>query len=309
MKMSFLYKILNLNKFGYEKNHIEEYLNDKISYKQGVQEFEKKFPDLPQRLKANLKHEAGLAMIAKNEEQLLQYALHCYKQVESIYNEIFESFNEVRDKNDKNQYNRIKIYNYLHPTNTKWSKLSIINKNIIEHEIKVNFASVIFTNNDGVTKTFSQGSTIGFCSNTNQSILYIEDSNKEVWKVQKSQVIISGSRRKRDHSGYFVFERLSIRDKESFFKKAFYFDLNSPPAPRLTSVQLNAFFSMKHYRDIISHNISSNSSEINFYDAKLSKEDMKYIDQPDIIVKSNYYQRYVDVVIKLYSDYLQNPHF
>ena len=307
--MSFLYKILNLNKFGYEKNHIEEYLNDKISYKQGVQEFEKKFPNLPQRLKANLKHEAGLAMMAKNEEQLLQYALHCYKQVESIYNEIFESYIEVTNKNDNNQYNRVKIYNYLHPTNTKWSKLSILNKHIIENEIKVNTPSVICTSKNGASKTFSMGDIIGYCSNTKQNTLYVEDSNNEVWIVKNNDVIVGKSRHKKDHLGYFVFERLSIRDKETFFKIAFYYDLNTPRSPRSTGVQLNAFFSMKHFRDIVSHNISSNSSEINFYDAKLSKEDMKYIDNPDLIVKSNYYQRYVDVVIKLYSDYLQSPHF
>lgn len=305
------------NEWLYERHLTSEFMKDKEAFEKGCVDFDQKEHKLPVDLYLNLKKEAGLAEIAKVNKSLLKYAYHNYRMVELVFNLIFSSNIHDTNKSDTNTYLRLRMFNYL------GSK--IYDNDLIRQ--KYNFEIIAGVQN--LTCYQSNKGSKKIILNLSDIITYVPENTKSDIEKNKrnysninkfleferegitylanyKDILIRKSVPSINSEGFFELERIgSISKCEKYFKQAFYFDLNKNP--RKMSVQLNAFFSLKHYRDLYSHNISSYSHKVNIINP--SYEDEKYLKNPELILESDYFKRYVDNVISLYANFIDNPYF
>jgi hypothetical protein len=301
----------------YDRHLTTEFVRDKEAFNRGCRTFELKQFSLPEQLFFNLKKEAGLAEVARMNNSLLKYAYHSYRMVELVFNLIFSTNFHDENKSDLKSYLRFRLYNYL---GSKSLDNELI-KQVYKYEIIAGVQNLTcFHSSDSSKKIkFNLGDIITYVSEKTKVEIeknkrfysnnkrYIEfEMDGYYYSVFYKDLLIRNSVPSRNLKGYYELDKISSISKcENFFKKSFYFDLNK--TPRKMSVQLNAFFSMKHFRDLYSHNISSYSQKVNIFHP--TYEDEKYLKNPELILDSDYFERYVDNVIELYADFLVHPHF
>lgn len=298
-----------------ERHLTNEFIKDKEAFQRGCSAFDKKQYNLPIELYLNLKKEAGLASIAKENKSLLKYAYHNYRMVELVFNLIFASNTHDKGKGDLNSYLRFRLFSYLGSKNSDTELIQQKHK----YEIIAGVQNLICyqCNKSSKNLIFNLGDVITYVpENTKAEIEKNKryPNNKRFIEFEREglcytafykDVLIRNSVPSKNLDGFFELERInSISKCEKYFKRAFYFDLNNNP--RKMSVQLNAFFSLKHYRDLYSHNISSYSQKVNIINP--TYEDEKYLTNPELILESDYYERYVGNVVGLYAEFLTNPH-
>lgn len=298
----------------FEKILSHEIQKDKKSYLKGIEDFDKKQYAVDKVLYKNLKREAGLAEIARQNKSLLKYAFHKYRMTELIFNIIFSSNEHDSNKNDFNSYLRQRIFIHLN-SNFKFKTLI---EQIEHYELICSLPSVQcrskgrFSTNSK-TQIVKLGDLIGYTKDRNYllnqkphfSFEFYRDET--CYEINVKSLKIGKSQYKLNDDGFFELKSLNATDQERIFKDAFYYDNSqNPRIPRKNSVQLNAFFSMKHFRDLYCHNIASFTKKPRIY--KPTSEDENYIENPELILTSNYYDRYVDNVILLYEDFVRNPY-
>lgn len=301
----------------FEKILSHEIQKDKQSYLKGIEDFDRKQYAVDKVLYKNLKREAGLAEIARQNKSLLKYAFHKYRMTELIFNIIFFSNDHDSNKNDFNTYLRHRIFAHLN-SNSNLTKIKALIEKIEHYELICSLPSVQckpkgnFPVNSKI-QIVKSGDIIGYTKDRNYlknqkpnfSYEFYRDEicyriNIQALKIGKTQSILKDN-------GFFELKSLSASEQERIFKDSFYYDNSqNQRIPRKNSVQLNAFISMKHFRDLYCHNIASFTKKPRIY--RPTSEDENYIENPELILTSNYYDRYVDNVIALYADFLINPH-
>jgi hypothetical protein len=298
----------------FEKILSQEIQKDKQSYLKGIEDFDKKQYALDNILYKNLKREAGLAEIARQNKYLLKYAFHKYRMTELIFNIIFSSNEHDTIKNDLNSYLRHRIYVHL---NSNLQFKALIEQKIEQYELICALPSAQcrpkgnFSENSKI-QIVKMGDIIGYTKDRN----YLRNqkpyfsfefySGKTCYEINVKSLKMGKSQYKLNDDGFFELKNLNATEQERIFKDAFYYDNSQNQRdPRKNSVQLNAFFSMKHFRDLYCHNIASYTKKPRIN--KPTSEDKKYIENPELILTSNYYDRYVDNVILLYGDFVRNP--
>ena len=312
-----IYKLLSEKEFRYDREQIKSHIQNKSFFDRGVAKFESQFPNFPEKLSRSLSLEFGLKEIALEEGSLLKYASHTYRIIERVWEEIFNDKPAGNLSNNLGHYNRTKILAYINQNNLNIpSKILKKLSPLKEYEVKcIANCSNVPDIDRSQTKSFSVGDVVGDISE--ESLRYYQrtprmlfwrvvDQNGVTWSIHKNNISTNQSKDKIDSDGYYVFDRLTMREMERLFKRVFYFDLQS--GNRLPWAQLNSFYSIKYFRDIDSHNISHNSTEPNYYGGNLSPEDRNYKNNPELILGSEYYSRYVNMVIKGYLLHINNPH-
>jgi hypothetical protein len=296
----------------FERSLTSTFFSDKEAFQRGCERFDRKKFNLPSNLYINLKREFAFAELARERQNLLKYAFHNYRMVEIIFNLIFSSNVHNSNKSDFTTYLRNRIFKYLNQ-----GKYNFLVEHVIEYELISVTGNTVCKNLVNSTRDLSFGHRVFIAmvtKNVRDCILDKRNNpfgnvtfqmNKERFVVDKSKVSIRNSKPALTEDGYYMFEPVKrMIDQERVFKKAFYFSNQS--VPRRNSVQLNAFFSMKFYRDLYTHNVASFAQNPKI--DKPSFEDTKYIEFPEAILESDYYERYIDNVIGLYADFLINPH-
>lgn len=106
---------------------------------------------------------------------------------------------------------------------------------------------------------------------------------------------------------------LTISQKEFLFKNTFYFSghydelINfSKEINSNQKVYLNAFGAIKYFRNLASHNNLDNQP---MEKPKGDVSEHKYYENPEIVVDSNYFQQYVNMVLLTYINHLKNPYY
>tara|TARA_B110000285_G_scaffold234428_1_gene311360 strand:+ start:1717 stop:2703 length:987 start_codon:yes stop_codon:yes gene_type:complete len=307
---------------GYEKDKVDLYLNDKIAYDKGFRYFKGRFPNLTNSSKHNLSHCQGLAETSRKDGDLLKYSFYKYRQYELLMFEVFESNNEVVKKGDKNDYNRIKILNYL--KNTNWSantkKLNFCQNsyNEIKKEkfwlvkVKNSVTSISINTKKSESQSFNGGEIIG------KTLSKKADKYNRIWvdlvNIGECRPVSYGDvyfdsyieTTSLDKNGYIEFDKHIKDDHKHFlFQSAFYWGLSRKKRSAVKSCQLNAFFLMRHYRNLYSHN--KFFSEPVIY--KPTPEDQLYLKDPELILTSDYFDRLIISFVQAYDDFLKQPHF
>lgn len=258
----------------FEKSLTEKHYKDRVSFEKGVLYFSNKKYTLPNVLINYLKLEAGLAEVERKNGNLPSYAIHCFKQIELIQNYFLS-----------HTPNRIRIGAFLLGTDSIAAPLL---SSVTNSASRTN----LYYNN------FSRyGNTVCLVRKINFS------SNRGVnWTVETDPV------RQNDTKW-----RLSDDQRNKIFKACLLYDpfsqsnsfnlLEHPPS-------LKAFEHMKYFRGFGSHLKFDFEPLIEpQYDSDVERMRIqKFYVCPELVLDSKleepgFYQRYVDMVIQLYSEF------
>ena len=301
----------------YDKSRFDLYMKEKKAYSQGVQYIEDKFPDLPEHLFINLKHESGMAYVAKENRYLMDYAVHMFRQIESIFNELFDLNKGLGEV----EINRRK--------NTLQKMFDLIQNNGISeqnYEITSNSDFLVCFSKDAKGKVvkqqgFKKGERIGVARSITGDEIVAKTKNHS-WYFTNDNLLYYYSKRITFKTFEYVSalnslltngKHMPFGNQNDVFKHSLYFfkgdslSVSKPVSCLVKKPQLNSFVSIKHYRDLGQHNIASKKS---LYDTFLNlsskkgieKEDSKYLNFPESIMDGDYYQRYIDMVISVYAE-------
>jgi hypothetical protein len=271
----------------YERHLTSELMKDKESFQRGCEYFDLKNYSFEGEIYALLRKEAGLAEVARVNKNLEKYATHCFRQVEKVLSE-FILVNPGLEKigkyllNDKDFISNPSPNRNLNRTSSKNLFHTIINQHNGRHEL-----------------------------NPNCLILKLNGIGKEkgIWSHLRNTKI-----------------HLDQKQENRIFKSIMYFDTFGPDQELTENAKkidkeykpsLHAFEHMYYLRNINSHLNSKDSYP--FKTPQTQDEIEKYRIQPfykdpmqvmNIELESpGFYQRYVDMVLFLYSEFLKNPHF
>lgn len=109
--------------------------------------------------------------------------------------------------------------------------------------------------------------------------------------------------------------QLTDKNKDFLFKSIFYFEAGShnktlkPHAKKMTSqekVYLNAFEAIHYFRNLGSHNNTDNKT---LRTKTGDQSENRFRQNPDLILNSTYFQRYVDMVLLSYIEHLKTPFY
>ncbi len=268
--------------FYYDQIKANKYLEDKKAFQFGVDYFDSKNYHFPTDLSTKLRREAGLANVAMENKQLLKYAIHCYKQLEIVYSEFV--LNEPGRS-------RIAIYllNNDHPTSPR---LISITNSASQKNLKYSTELCLVRKLNFVAKhngTFSQ-TTVSVGSNNNQY----------KWN-------------------------LSASDRNKIFKATLYFNPFDPAVSQILSTSagaitdkpsLHAHEHMYYFRNLGSH-LNKDNQSLPFPTFSSQAETVRvkpFFDDPELVLdrtheSPGFYQRYIDMVLHLYSEFLKSPQF
>jgi len=268
----------------YERHLTGELMKDKDAFHKGCEYFDSKNYCFDGEFNIQLRKEAGLAEVARVNNDLEKYATHCFRQVEKVLSE----------------------FTWVNPGIEKIAKYLLNNKNFIMDPTpnwKINSSSA-----KNLSHTFF---------------------NEHIGKVElnpKCLILkLNGIGKPRDDWSYLKNFKLNLSQNEEnrIFKAIFYFktfgskgDLTENTlkidADKLPS--LWAFDHMYHLRNINSHLNSKRNLliEPNYKDdTEKYRLQRFYLDPMEVLKFENespgFYQRYVDMVLYLYSEYLRNP--
>lgn len=275
----------------FERHLTSEFMRDKEAFKIGCENYDVKNYSFKGDLNALLRKESGLAEVARTNKNLEKYATHCFRQVELILSE-FNFVNPGREKIGKYLLNGNDII--LSPTEITNLNPSV--SNLLSHTyqntlnkycliLKVNYIKLIRN------KCFQ-------APDANQIDDALKSRDNKYWQLTQSQ-------------------------QEKIFKAILYFEtfgkdynLSKEVDKNENKPSLYAFSHMYHFRNLGSH-LNSQEKYLNLpkeIDAQERRRlSIYYTNALEVMNIENespgFYQRYVDVVLFLYSEYLKNPKF
>lgn len=266
----------------YERHLTGELMKDKDAFHKGCEYFDSKNYCFDGEFNIQLRKEAGLAEVARVNNDLEKYATHCFRQVEKVLSE----------------------FTLINPGIEKIAKYLLNNKNFILDPTpnwKINSSSA-----KNLSHTFFNEHIGKAELNPKCLILKLNKIGKEYGQWS-----------------YLNINRLNLNQKEEnrIFKAILYFNTfgsNGELSENVKKIQnlpsLDAFDHMYNFRNINSHLNSKKSTfsqPFTYDDTEKYRLQRFYLDPMEVLKFENespgFYQRYVDMVLYLYSEYLRNP--
>jgi|GEM_PF-1211924 hypothetical protein len=266
------------NEWLYERHLTSEFIKEREAFRKGCEYFDSKEYFFNAELEILLRKESGLAEVARVNRDLEKYATHCFRQIEKVLSE-FILVNPGREKIGKyllNGYDMILSPSIITSLNASVSDL-------LGH-----------TNNNQLNR---------FCL-----ILKINSIKLNYGKCER-----------------FENSKIHLTQKEEnkIFKSILYFKTfgtkgelteNAHKIEKEKRPSFWAFDHMYNLRNINSH-LNSNRNllfEPNYIDDTEKYRIQRFYSDPMEVLKfenesPGFYQRYVDFVLFLYSEYLKNP--
>lgn len=270
----------------YERHLTAELIKDKDAFQKGCKSFDDKNYSFDGELKIILRKEAGLAEVARVNKNLEKYATHCFKQVEKVLSE-FMLVNPGRQKIGKyllNGHDMIQnpvVIGELNPSILK-------SLNHLNHDATHNTNCLILKLNYILKEGnyyFQAPDTNGF----NSKIKSLQDKH---WNINQSE-----------------YERLfkAVLWHDTFGNGWSVVASNNKAKPAF-----QAYSHMYYYRNVGSH-LNSENKPLQIpksNDAAQNNRLKLYYENPlevmdNQIEAPGFYQRYVDMVLLLYSEYLR----
>lgn len=308
--------------FSLERHNFEEYLNQQRAYQSGVEEFARKFSKLPEPLFQNLQHEAGLAEVYLQKGELLKYSIHLYRQLEILFNSIFGVENS-----DVFPFNKTFLKKVLQEI--KWDDLKKVQRLICS-----NINNLTGRSKDGKFYYFKKGESICRIDTKNWpprdgKIEFFNKKDKRKYYIDYNSSSFNISDEKKLNSFHeFIYQNLEkiiadtevnleFSQREFLFKILFYYSGTTNELRAIASdinkdqkVYLNAFVAIRFFRNVGSHNNFDNQTlSQKGFSLRLDNSERKYWDNPELILKSNYFQQYLNMVYRCYIEHLENPYF
>ena len=265
------------NEWLYERHLTSEFIKEKEAFRKGCEYYDSMEYSFNGELAILLRKESGLAEVARLNGDLEKYAFHCFRQVEKVLSE-FILVNPGREKIGKyllNGYDMI-----LNPSIIKTLNPSV--SDLLGHTYKNQLGSYCL-----ILKTNSIKLNNGKCERYENSKIHL--TQKEENKIFKSIL-------------YFK----TFGSKGELTEMAIKIDKEKRPS-------FWAFYHMYHLRNINSH-LNSNRNlliEPNYKDDTEKYRIQRFYSDPMEVLKfenesPGFYQRYVDMVLFLYSEYLKD---
>ncbi|MDC1266635.1 hypothetical protein N8Z75_01525 [Crocinitomicaceae bacterium] len=268
----------------YDKSRFDLYMKEKKGYAEGVEKFYAKDFNYPSSVKLELRNGAGLMELSRVQGRLFEYGYHCYRQIELVYSQFFDA-----------QPGRFDIGKFLLGADFNQLNTHYSNNNKSDN---FSFSSII-------------NSTVKKKLNYNEHLGYPEFRSCFVRKINNYEWQYNGNYWRLKNKDM----RLSFKDKDRIFKASMFFNPfvrpskqnKSEPATQFDWPSLNAFEVIYHCRNKYAHlGIESSSISSVFGDRKLnmskSHQENNFVNDPDLILESDYFERYVNMVIGLYSE-------
>jgi hypothetical protein len=274
----------------FERHLTSELMKDKEAFRRGCENFDGKNYSFEGELYALLRKEAGLAEIARVNKDLEKYALHSFRQIEKVFSE-FVFVNPGRQKIGKYLLNGQDMI--LNPVII--SNLNQSVSNLLNHTYQNSLSKYCL-----ILKLNHIKKINSYCYQA-PDINHSDDAIKSI-----------------DHKDW----KLTQSEQEKIFKSILYFDTfgNNSLSQLMNNIQnkpsLVAFNHMYHFRNLGSH-LNSQPSSLQL-PKNLSVQEQNrlslYYTHPTEVMNINnespgFYQRYIDTMLGLYSDFLKNPHF
>jgi len=279
------------NEWLYERHLTSEFMKDKEAFKKGCEFFDAKKYSFNGELYSLLRKEAGLAEVARSNNNLEKYATHCFKQVEKVFSEFVE-INPGREKIGKYLLND---HDYiLEPCINKELNSSV--SNLLSHSFNNSLNSYCLILKINFIKKIKN-----YCYQAPD-----EHNHDEALRTRENK-----------------YWQLTQSQQERIFKSVLYFDtfgnykdLSQFMIQFENKPSLFAFNHMYHFRNLGSH-LNSHFSDFRLPKEVDGKERLRlsiFYDNPNEVMNINnespgFYQRYVDSMLYLYSEYIKNPIF
>ena len=273
----------------YDRHLTAEFIRDKEAFKRGCEYFDNKNYFFQGELGMLLRKESGLAEVSRINNDLEKYAKHCFNQLEKVLSE-FILIKPGREK----------IGAYL------------LNDNDI-----ISNPNVILELNPSVSNLLShsyQDSLNKYCLIL--KLNFIKSLGFKYYQAPISQGS-DESLKSKEHSYW----NLTQSQQEKIFKSILYFETfgeNKALTYKMNKIihkpSLFAFNHMYYFRNLGSH-LNSQESLLRLPEkigAKERKRISVFYKNPKEVMDINneapgFYQRYVDSILYLYSEFLKNP--
>jgi hypothetical protein len=268
----------------YERHLTSELIKDKDAFQKGCEYFDSKNYFFQGELLIQLRTEAGLAEVARTNKNLVKYATHCFRQVEKVLSEFI----------------------LVNPGIELIAKYLLNNKNFIIDQTPnwtLNIAS-----SKNLSHTFYNENT------------FRKELNPKCLILKLNKIVFDKGQYKHLNN---LKPLLNQKEENRIFKSIMYFKTfgvkdelteNANKIEKELRPSFWAFDHMYHFRNISSH---LNSKDNPLYEPKYKDNTEKYriqrfySDPMEVLKFENespgFYQRYVDMVLHLYSEYLKNP--
>ena len=274
----------------YERHLTAELIKDKEAFQKGCKSFDDKNYSFDGELKIILRKETGLAEVARVNKNLEKYATHCFKQVEKVMSE-FMLVNPGRQK----------IGKYL------LNGHDMIQNPVVIGELNPSIVSMLYHKKE-------DGSLSDKCLILKLNYI-LKDGN---YLFQAPDPDSKNSKIKSINTTHW---NLSHRDYENIFKATLWLDtFGKGWANTSNSVHdkpnFEAFGHMYFFRNIGSHlNSDYRPFKMPYINDPFKFKRIKgfYANPMEVmnieLESPGFYQRYVDMMLFLYSEYLRNPNF
>jgi hypothetical protein len=274
----------------YERHLTSELMKDKDAFQKGCEYFDSKNYCFDGEFNIQLRKEAGLAEVSRINKNIEKYATHCFRQIEKVFSE-FTLVNPGRER----------IGNYL------LDGIDMIQNPTVINRLNPSILNLLNHTRDKV------------CLNDGCMILklnYIHKEGNYYYQAPEPESHIRRLKSIKDVSW-----NLTLKEQENIFKSSLWFNTFGSGLSDLASSGqakpvFEAFSHMAFYRNINSH-LNSESKPFRMpqsNDAFKIKRIRGFYENPISVMDNQieapgFYQRYVDMVLFLYSEYLRNPTF
>ena len=274
----------------YERHLTSELMKDKDAFQNGCKSYDEKNYSFEGELKIILRKEAGLAEVARINKNLEKYATHCFKQVEKVLSE-FMLVNPGRQKIGKYLLNG-------HDMIQNPVVIGELNPSILK--------SLYHLNDDGTHNSnclilklnyiLSEGNYYYQAPDPNGFNNKIKSLQDKHWNINQSE-----------------YERLF---KAVLWYNTFGNGWSVTANNNKAKPTFQAYGHMYYYRNIGSH-LNSENKPLQMPKSNDAAQNIRlkgYYENPLLVMDNQietpgFYQRYVEMVLNLYSEFLKNPHF
>lgn len=274
----------------FERHLTSELMKDKEAFQMGCEYFDSHKYNFKGDLLVQLRKEAGLAEVARINKNIEKYATHCFKQVEKVLSEFMLVY-PGRQKIGKyllNGHDMIQnpvVIGELNPSIVK--SLYHINENG-DHNSNCLILKINFILKEG-NYYFAAPEPNGF----NSKLKSLQDKH---WHINQNE-----------------YERIF---KAVLWYNTFGSGLSVDANNKKAKPSFEAYSHMYFYRNVGSHlNSEYKPLQKPKSNNTVQNSRLKAFYENPIVVMDNtieapgFYQRYVDMVLYLYSEFLQNPKF
>jgi hypothetical protein len=274
----------------FERHLTSEFMKDKEAFVRGCEYFDQHQYAFKGELLVQLRKESGLAEVARGNQDLEKYAIHCYRQVEKVFSEFI----------------------YVNPGRKKLGEYFLNEQDMIQNP------SVIQGLNPSIVPMLYHKKEDGSL-NDKCLILKLNYILKEGnYLYQAPDSYSSNPNVKSINTTHW---NLSHRDHESIFKATLWFDTfgkgwSNPANSVHNKPNFEALGHMYFFRNIGSHlNSDYRPFKMPIINDPFKIKRIKgFYDNPMDVMNielenPGFYQRYVDMILFLYSEYLRNDRF